>query len=122
MATNIVKGNIGNALHSVAPDHIVATADDIFDEVLGQYQDQINKQKSLIGNSNSSAVEVKVNALMDCLVDVISKLVFHSGTPYTIPQELQSHLALSRYNAGGGTTTPAICGQAVCGQTICGTI
>lgn len=39
----IVKGNIGNALHSVAPDHIVATADEIFDEALGQYQNEINQ-------------------------------------------------------------------------------
>lgn len=120
MATNIVKGNIGNALHSIAPDHTVATSDEIFDVELNQYQDQINKQKSLVGNANASAVENKVNAMMDCLVDVISKIVFHSGTPYPIPQELQEHLALSRYNSG--TTTPAICGQAICGQTICGTV
>lgn len=39
----IIKGNIGNALHSVAPDHIVATADEIFDEALGQYQNEINQ-------------------------------------------------------------------------------
>ena len=121
MATNIVKGNIGNALHSVAPDHVVATSDEIFDETLGQYQDQINKQKSLVGNANASAVESKVNVMMDCLVDVISKIVFHSGTPYIIPSELQSPLSLSRYPVGDGTT-PAICGQAICGQTICGTI
>ena len=39
---NIVKGNIGNALHSVAPDHIISTADEIFDENLQQYQEDIN--------------------------------------------------------------------------------
>ncbi len=39
----IVKGNIGNALHSVAPDHIVTTADEIFDENLQQYQSEVNR-------------------------------------------------------------------------------
>lgn len=39
---NIVKGNIGNALHSVAPDHIVTTSDEVFDETLQMYQNKIN--------------------------------------------------------------------------------
>lgn len=41
--SNIVKGKIGNALESVAPDGIVATADAIFDETKGKKQDQINE-------------------------------------------------------------------------------
>lgn len=40
---NIIKGNIGNALTSVAPDHVVATAEDIYDEALELYQSEINK-------------------------------------------------------------------------------
>lgn len=40
---NIVKGNIGNALHSVAPDHITTTADEIFDEESQMYQNDINR-------------------------------------------------------------------------------
>ena len=39
---NIVKGDIGNALHSVAPDHIVTTSDEVFDETLQMYQNEIN--------------------------------------------------------------------------------
>lgn len=41
---NIVKGQIGNALESVAPDHTVATADGIYDETAGKYQDTINAE------------------------------------------------------------------------------
>lgn len=38
----IVKGKIGNALTSTAADHVVAVADDIFDEQLGKYQSILN--------------------------------------------------------------------------------
>lgn len=41
---SITKGNIGNALHSVAPDHVVAIADDIYDETLNKYQSELNQQ------------------------------------------------------------------------------
>jgi len=41
---DIVKGKIGNALESVAPDGIVATADAIYDETKGKYQEQINAE------------------------------------------------------------------------------
>jgi len=43
----IVKGNIGNAVHSVAPDHIVTTADEIFDETAQKYQSEINQETML---------------------------------------------------------------------------
>lgn len=38
----IVKGQIGNALESVAPDHILGVANDIYDEKLEDYQSDIN--------------------------------------------------------------------------------
>ena len=38
----IVKGKIGNALTSTAADHVVAVADDIFDEQLENYQSVLN--------------------------------------------------------------------------------
>lgn len=40
----IVKGKAGNALTSVAPDHVIAVAADIYDEKLGDYQENINKR------------------------------------------------------------------------------
>jgi len=44
MALNISKGNIGNALHSVAPDHVVTVANDVFDETRQKYQSAINEE------------------------------------------------------------------------------
>lgn len=52
---DIVKGKIGNALMSVAPDGIVATADAIYDETKGKSQEQINEdtEQSLAEQANS---------------------------------------------------------------------
>ena len=75
--------------------------------------------KSTTGNANTTLIEDKVNAMIGCLLDMINNVVFHSGTPFVTPQQLQSRLELLRYTYSG--TTPAICGQAICGQTICGT-
>lgn len=44
MAKNITKGKIGNALASTANDHVVAVANDIYDETLDKYQSQINDE------------------------------------------------------------------------------
>ena len=38
----IIKGKIGNAITSVADDHIVAVANDIYDETHQMYQSDIN--------------------------------------------------------------------------------
>lgn len=52
---DIVKGKIGNALMSVAPDGIVATADAIYDETKGKSQEQINEdtKQSLAEQANN---------------------------------------------------------------------
>lgn len=52
---NIVKGQIGNALESVAPDGIVATADAIYDETKGKSQEKINEdtKQSLAEQANN---------------------------------------------------------------------
>ena len=52
---DIVKGNIGNALHSVAPDHVLGVAADIYDEEKGQYQSEIN----VAGEEGRSALDAK---------------------------------------------------------------
>lgn len=44
MAKNITKGKIGNALTSTANDHVVAVANDIYDENIDKYQSQINEE------------------------------------------------------------------------------
>lgn len=40
----ISKANIGQALHSVADDHVTAVANDIYDETLEKYQSEINAE------------------------------------------------------------------------------
>ena len=70
-------------------------------------------------NGNSSSIESKVNALISVVQTLVPCLVFHSGVPYGIPQQLLSHLGLLRIGNSSSTTT-AICGQAICGQAICG--
>lgn len=40
----IAKGKIGNALTSTAKNHIVAVANDLYDEELNKYQSELNKQ------------------------------------------------------------------------------
>lgn len=44
----IVKGKIGNALTSTAADHVVAVADDIFDEELEKYQSVLNRLMAIM--------------------------------------------------------------------------
>ena len=39
----IAKGKIGNALTSTAKNHIVAVANDLYDEELNKYQSELNK-------------------------------------------------------------------------------
>lgn len=77
--------------------------------------------KSLTGNTNATTIEGKVNAVIDCILDLIDVVVFHSGTPFVTPQELRSSLELLRYTYSGSSATTAVCGRAVCGQAVCGT-
>lgn len=69
-------------------------------------------------NDNSSSIESKVNAIINCLVTLIQNVPFHSGVPYDIPQQLLSELNLLRI--GNTSQATSVCGQAICGQAICG--
>jgi hypothetical protein len=40
----IAKGKIGNALTSTAKNHVIAVANDLYDEELNKYQSELNKQ------------------------------------------------------------------------------
>ena len=42
MAKKIIKGKIGNAITSVAEDHIVVVSEDVYDEKHQMYQSEIN--------------------------------------------------------------------------------
>lgn len=58
MAKNITKGKIGNALTSTANDHVVAVANDIYDEEYEKYQSEINQYLSEHISLNVFAVEM----------------------------------------------------------------
>lgn len=49
---DIVKGKIGNALTSAASNHVVATANDIYDESIGKYQNVLNNDLQGIVENN----------------------------------------------------------------------
>lgn len=48
----VVKAKIGNALTSVAPDHVLGVANDIFDEDLQMYQSDINRSAGVFDVSD----------------------------------------------------------------------
>lgn len=53
----IAKGNIGNALHSTAKDHITTFVDEVFDEDNQKYQSEINDELDKKLNRNLLAIE-----------------------------------------------------------------
>ena len=73
---DIVKGKIGNALTSAASNHVVATANDIYDENLGDYQNNININLSDIGqdsytiNENDTAIVITRSTGMGYIKDI----------------------------------------------------
>ena len=53
----IAKGNIGNALHSTAKDHVTTFVDEVFDEDNQKYQSDINDELDKKINRNLLAIE-----------------------------------------------------------------
>lgn len=85
----IVKGKIGNALTSTAADHVVAVADDIFDEELAKYQSILNALmaiKNESGEVQESPFSIISNdEFVKAVVDADGKLLFGikaDGKPY----------------------------------------
>ena len=62
---NIAKAPIGNAVESVAPDHIVTTADQIYDEALGKYQSELNQQIGQGGQGTVKGAKVGSGTTID---------------------------------------------------------
>lgn len=95
------------------------------DKPLSTAINEKNDAKSSTGNNNALSIENKINALIDCIENLIECVAFHTGAPFSTPNELKNSLSLLRYtfSDGGGsaaTSSTAICGQAICGQAICG--
>lgn len=62
---NITKGDIANALHSTAADHVTAVAEDVFDENLQEYQSDINSthKQELAKKANAEDVNNSMQEL-----------------------------------------------------------
>ena len=98
---------------------------EVLDDILGEIGDSGELTQAItsirnIVNSNSISIEDKVNALIDCINALIPLIVFHSGTPFNIPQTLSSALSLIRIPSGS-TSSSARCNVAVCNKAICNT-
>lgn len=73
-------------------------------------------------NYNSSLIEQKVNAIIACLQQLMTIIVFHSGTPYQLSQQVISQLQLLRATSIDiEHSNVSVCGRAVCGCAVCGT-
>ena len=85
----IVKGKIGNALTSTAADHVVAVADDVFDEELKKYQSVLNALMAVMnedGDVQKSPFHiVSNNEYIKAVIDAEGRLLFGikcDGRPY----------------------------------------
>ena len=85
----ISKANIGNALTSVAPDHVVAVANDIYDETLDKYQSDINAEldervKELEENGGGGATEGQIAQITTNKEDIaeLNKTVYGGDETY----------------------------------------
>lgn len=101
---------------------VTARAESIYwgNDQLTSKINELNDDKSLVGNTNASALESKINALISCINSLVNKVVFYTGTPFALPQELNSQLNLSRYSYSDTTANTALLGSAICGQALCG--
>ncbi len=86
----IAKGNIGNALHSTAKDHVAVVAYEIFDEGLQEYQSVLNELsviKDEEGNVQDTPFKVIENEeFIKAVVDSDDRVLFGiyraTGKPY----------------------------------------
>lgn len=100
---DIKKGKIGNALESVAPDHVVAEAKDIYDNTLNKYQSELNQ---LIGQGGSGTVKgAKVGSGTTISPDENGIITLPNytvnATPHIAPTAAEVKSALG---TGSGTT------------------
>lgn len=90
----IVKGKIGNALESVAPDHILGVTADIYDEEREQYQSDINEG---VGRTVENPEFLKVYTDSDgkflCGIQRDGNVVFGVGVPQQIKDYILDKIA-----------------------------
>lgn len=79
-------GLIGNALKSTAADHIVAVAEDLYDERSGLYQSEINRVALQGGGGESNQFFMSTTQYAELIangkVEVDGNLIVYSDTAY----------------------------------------
>ena len=86
----ITFGNIGNALKSVATDHITTVAGDVFDEERQQYQGEINNiVGSYIENPEFFSVKIDAEGKLLWWIEKDGSVNWSKGVPKPIQVKLQ---------------------------------
>ena len=80
-------GLIGNALKSTAADHIVAVADDLYDERSGLYQSEINRVALQGGGSGESnhffmSTDQYATLIKDGKIEINGELIVYNENAY----------------------------------------
>lgn len=84
---NPAFGLIGNALKSTAADHIVAVADDLYDERSGLYQSEINRVTLQGGGSGESnhffmSTDEYAQLVKDGKIEINGELIVYNENAY----------------------------------------
>lgn len=100
---NIAKAPIGNAVESVAPDHVVTTADQIYDETLKKYQNELNQQIGQAGQGTVKGAKVGSGTTINPDANGIVTLPNYTenATPHIAPTSAEVKSALG---TGSGKT------------------
>ena len=89
MSITINKAEIANALHSVATEHVVAVATDLYDETREQYQSEVN---DIVGTyeENPEFVDAHVDSSSKLLYGVKRDGDFYFGGG--VPSQVKEHV------------------------------
>lgn len=83
---NPAFGLIGNALKSTAADHIVAVADDLYDERSGLYQSEINRVALQGGSGESNhffmSTDEYAQLVKDGKIEINGELIVYNENAY----------------------------------------
>lgn len=91
---SIVKGKIGNALESVAPDHILGVSADIYDESRKQYQSTVNEAVGDYIDNSSWVHAVTDNAgHLLCGIKKNGEIEWSKGVPTPVKEYVDSQIA-----------------------------
>lgn len=120
-----LEGGIVQSAQSVAiPVTHGFTSSNIYDALLEVFEKIPDDKKSTVDirrahNENSRRLEQKMNSFISCILSLINSVVFHSGVPFDVSQQLTKELELVKVSEYESMPTTSVCGHAFCGYAIC---